>query len=122
MGTIKTWKANHKDSIMLLQFSSSAYIDFNYDEENQTKRLLAILEPYENQDLFAGVVLEEWTDQWWKGDIDEYCSSTKFQPYYQSNCSISYFGMASQKNIPFGQHCIKLRPAINKWREFFGFD
>jgi len=122
--SIRKWKDSHPEGLVILQFASSAYVNYKYNLENQTQRMSTILQKYDNlknnASILSGVIAEEWTDQWWKGDIDELCSSAKMRPFLQSNCSIGYYGFAAQYN-KWGAHCIRLRAVLDTWKTFFNY-
>merc|ERR1712038_128796 len=60
-----------------------------------------------------GIIVREWTDQWWRGDNDAGCNSGLQQPFYQSYCQTGFWGLNRQYNLIGGYHCIQHRPVLD---------
>lgn len=111
---------------IIVQFTNTAYQESQFRRDVLSQNINAavvldkVLNPTQNVPgsttrtpaiNLAGIIFQEWSDQWWRGDTAYGCNSGLSQPFFQSRCSRGFQGMVAQYN-QFGQHCIKMRPVV----------
>lgn len=105
---------------VLAQFATSAYdaATFRRVTTHQDYLLAAAVRLFRNplppgatMINVSGIIVQEWSDQWWRGDTMVACDSGRQQPYFQSRCLRGFQGLTQQYD-QLGSHCIRLRPAV----------